>query len=122
MRGVGIDLVEVARIRESMANPRFLSRYFGGEERSLFTGAHAAERAAANFAAKESFAKALGIGVRGFSLHEVQILRNGLGAPYIKLSGEAERIAKERGLCFFCSLTHTKEYAQAIVIAEEAAE
>lgn len=48
------------------------------------------ETIAANFAAKEAFAKALGTGVRGFSLNEVSVLRGELGAPYIKLAGNAK--------------------------------
>lgn len=119
MMGIGIDLVEVARIQKSMEHPRFLLRFFGGEERALFKGAHAAERAAANFAAKEAFVKSLGTGIRGFDLTEVQILRDELGAPYFSFSGDAARMVKMRGLSFLCSLTHTKEYAQAIVIAQE---
>lgn len=119
MKGVGIDLVEVARIKNSMENPRFLTRFFGAEERALFKGEHAAERAAANYAAKEAFGKALGIGIRAFALSEVQVLRDNLGAPYFSFSGDAARMVKARGLSFLCSLTHTKEYGQAIVIAQE---
>lgn len=117
MSGVGIDLIEVARIRKSMENPRFTARIFGKEEQKLLTGAHAAERAAANYAAKEAFGKALGTGISGFSLCEVEVLRDALGAPYLSLSGKAAEIAAARGLRFLCSLTHTADYAQAIVIA-----
>lgn len=119
---VGIDLVEIHRIAKSMENPRFLTRVFGPSERELFcaprgAGPRGVERAAANFAAKEAFGKALGTGVRGFALAEVETLRDDQGAPYLKLSGRAAEIARQRGLRFAVSLTHTKEYAQAIVIA-----
>ena len=117
MMRVGIDLVEIRRIAKSMENPRFLTRVFGLSERELFCGRRGAERAAANFAAKEAFGKALGTGVRGFALAEVETLRDGQGAPYLKLSGRAAALAKARGLRFSVSLAHTKEYAQAIVIA-----
>lgn len=117
MKGVGIDLIEVARIRRSMENPHFISRVFSEEEQKLFTGVHAAERAAANYAAKEAFSKALGTGVVGFSLHEVEVLRDALGAPYLKFSGKAAEIVRERRLRFLCSLTHTADHAQAIVIS-----
>lgn len=116
---VGIDLVEVERIQKSLENPRFLTRVFGLAEQALFCGAPQRqwERAAANFAAKEAFAKALGTGIRGFSLTEVETLRRESGEPYLSLSGKAAELAK--GLRFSVSLTHVKEYAQAIVIAEE---
>ena len=70
---------------------------------------------AANFAAKEAFSKALATGIRGFSLNEISVLRDGLGAPYIKLSGKALEAAK--GLRFKVSITHTKTVASAIVLA-----
>lgn len=75
------------------------------------------ETIAANFAAKEAFSKALGTGIRGFSLTEVSVLRNELGAPYFVFSGEAEKIVRERGLQFSVSLTHTDELAAAFVVA-----
>lgn len=115
----GIDLVEIQRIRNSMQNPRFMTRVFSEAERELFARrGMRAETVAANFAAKEAFGKALGTGIRGFSLDEVSILRDELGAPYFALTGRAEAIARERGLCFSVSLTHTAEYAVAFVVAQ----
>lgn len=119
MSGVGIDLVEISRIQKSMQNPRFIARVFGVSEQKLLTGPRAGERAAANFAAKEAFGKALGTGIAGFSLCEVETLRDERGAPYLQLSGKAARIARERGLRFTVSLTHAQEYAAAVVIAEK---
>ena len=71
--------------------------------------------AAADWAAKEAFSKALGTGVRGFELNEVSCLRDELGAPYLVLTGKAKQAAE--GLAFSVSLTHTAELASAIVIA-----
>lgn len=118
MSRIGIDLVEISRIEKSMKNPRFTARVFGISERALFCGKRAFERAAANFAAKEAFGKALGTGIAGFSLSEVETLRDPAGAPYLKLSGRAAAIARERGLRFSVSLTHTESYAAAVVLAE----
>lgn len=78
-----------------------------------------AESVAANFAAKEAFSKALGTGVRGFSLNEVSVLRDESGAPFFAFSGNAERIVKERKLGFSVSLSHTKNMACAMVVAYE---
>ena len=75
------------------------------------------ETMAANFAAKEAFAKALGTGVRGFALGEVAVLRDSLGAPYFALSGRAKELAEGRGPAFSVSLTHTDELAAAFVVA-----
>ena len=75
------------------------------------------ESYAGAFCAKEAFAKALGTGVRGFSLCEVQILHDEYGAPNFSLSGNAQKIATEKGLEFSLSITHTDTIAMASVIA-----
>ena len=117
MYSVGIDLVEIARIRKGCENKRFIDRVFSPAEKELFCGERMRyDSLAGNWAAKEAFSKALGTGVRDFLLTEVEILRDELGAPYIRLTGNAACRAAERGLCFSVSITHTKELAQAIVI------
>lgn len=120
MLSVGIDMVEIARIKKSIQNERFIDRVYGENEREEFKlrNAHARSFAAA-FAAKEAFSKALGTGIRGFSLYEVQLVHDSLGAPRLHLSGSALEIANSRGLDFAVSVTHTDEYATAVVIADK---
>ena len=114
----GIDLIKIERIEKSIRSPRFLARVFSAEEIALFRRrGMRPETMAANFAAKEAFAKALGTGVRGFALGEVAVLRDSLGAPYFALSGRAKELAEGRGLAFSVSLTHTDELAAAFVVA-----
>ena len=116
----GIDLVEIKRIQQSIRHPRFLTRVFSDEERQLFREkANCVRTIAANFCAKEAFSKALGTGIRGFALAEVSVLGDSLGAPYFSLSGKAREIAEQRKLKFSVSLTHTEEYAAAVVVAWE---
>lgn len=118
---VGIDLVEIGRIKKSMKNPRFCSRVLGSTEYSqLKMRGFSAQSVAASFSAKEAFSKAIGTGLSGFSLGEVELLRTCDGKPWLKLSGSALEIAKQRNLRFSVSVTHTKEYAAAVVIGEEA--
>lgn len=113
---VGIDTVEIARIEKSLMIPGFKERAFSAEEIEIIESkGNPTQSYAANYAAKEAFSKAIGTGIRGFSLTEVSILRNTLGAPYIVLSGRAEELAKD--LSFTVSLTHTRKDASAIVIA-----
>jgi len=113
----GVDMVEIERIRRCMAGEHFCERVFSPAERKYFMAkADPAPSAAADFAAKEAFAKALGTGLRGFALCEVEALRDEAGAPYFRLSGEAERAAKRRGASFSLSLTHTDKTACAFVI------
>lgn len=115
---IGIDSVEIERVEKSLLIHGFKEKVFSAEEiAELETRGGKAESYAADFAAKEAFSKALGTGIRGFSLNEISVLRDELGAPYIKLSGRAEEAAK--GLSFTVSITHTRTTASAAVIAYE---
>lgn len=115
MLKTGIDLVSIKRIENSIKNPRFLQRIFSKEENLLFSQKNfKAETIAVNFAGKEAFSKALGIGFRQFSFKEVEILRDELGAPFIRLSGKAKELAK--GYFISISLTHTDDDAGAVVV------
>ena len=114
---VGLDMVEIKRIQKSMALPRFLEKVFSLAERELFASrSFSPQTVAANFCAKEAFSKAIGTGIRGFSLDEVSLLRDELGKPYLVLEGSAKEITDSLGLSFSVSVTHTKEYASAVVI------
>ncbi len=116
----GIDLVEIRRIQQSLEHPRFLTRVFSDAERELFREKRfSVQTIAANFCAKEAFSKALGTGIRGFAFTEVSVLRDSFGAPYFSFTGKAKEIAEQRRLTFSVSLTHTEEYAAAVVTALE---
>jgi holo-[acyl-carrier protein] synthase len=112
---VGIDLVEVSRVAKSLDRPHFMERVFSKEEIALCqTKPNPVESLSARFCVKEAFAKAIGTGVRDFKLNEVSTLNDALGCPYVVLSGKAKAIAE--GLEVSVSITHTKEYASAVVI------
>ncbi len=116
----GIDLVEIKRIKKSMENPRFLLRILGPSEYAqLELRGFPVQSVAASFSAKEAFSKALGTGMRGFSLGEVELLREENGRPYFQLRGSALKIVQKRKIVLQVSVTHTKEYASAVVIGEE---
>lgn len=113
---VGLDTVEIARIEKSFEINSFFEKVYSPAERDfLGKKKNPYPSAAANFAAKEAFAKALGTGIVGFSLDEVSVLRDNNGAPYLELYGRAKELA--RGYKFTVSLTHTSTLASAIVIA-----
>jgi len=113
----GIDIIEIDRIKKSLKNPRFLSRLFSAQELKFFIskGLNPAT-IAANFAAKEAFSKAMGSGFRGFSLNEVSILRDSVGAPYITLSGNAKKVMMNEKFKISVSLSHCRAYASAVVL------
>ena len=127
MYSVGIDMVECSRIEKAMKSLRFAQRVFGPGELAFLRergypdgpGRRWIETAAAGFCAKEAFGKAMGTGVRGFRLFEVELLREKNGRPVLRLTGSAAALAE--GKNFAVSVTHTKEYASVVVLAEEAA-
>jgi holo-[acyl-carrier protein] synthase len=114
-RGLGVDMLEINRIEKSALNPRFLSRVFGERELAIYKArGNPASFLAANFCAKEAFSKAIGTGVRVFELKDVQLLRDELGKPYLELSGKAKDLSGN--MDFEVSVSHTKEYAIAVVV------
>lgn len=116
----GTDLIEIDRIKKSCQSRRFCERVYSEKELTLFSQKkNPYESMAANWAAKESFGKCLGTGVEGFGLNEVSCLRDERGCPYLELTGNAQKIAGERGLEFSVSLSHIKNIATAVVIAYE---
>lgn len=117
-RGLGIDLVEIERIKKSIGNPHFLTRWFGGRELAEYESRGLRPSyIAANFCAKEAFSKAIGTGIRGFELREVELLRDELGKPYLVFSGGAAELVRNLGLEFETSISHTAKYSVAVVAA-----
>jgi holo-[acyl-carrier protein] synthase len=126
--GVGVDAVDVARFRRVLERrPSFARRCFTDSEQADAGGsADVAQSLAARFAAKEAVMKALGTGIGGFALTDVEVCRTtGKGAtrhaPFLRLHGSAAEIAGARGAgSFHLSLTHTDGVAIAFVVAEQA--
>jgi holo-[acyl-carrier protein] synthase len=101
---------------------KFLQRVFSdGEISYCEKHVQAAVNYGARFAAKESFVKALGIGLgRGIKLKEIEVVNDKKGKPDLVLRGEAKaQIEKRKIVKVHLSLTHTKSYASAIVLLEK---
>ena len=119
--GIGTDLCRNARMEKGLASPAFLRRVYGPVERAMLDGRTGIARlsgAAANFAAKEAFLKAAGVGIGAFAMADIQVLRRESGAPYYRLSGTAAQFLADRGLAAHLSLTHEGEYALAFAVLE----
>lgn len=112
----GIDLIEIERIEKALEKDGFKSRVYGENELKELERKRTESYAAA-FCAKEAFSKALGTGISGFSFHEVEMLHDEKGKPYFLLSGKAKQLADSLKLDFSLSITHTKDYAAAMVTA-----
>ena len=121
--GTGIDIAEVARIRQSIERfgRRFLERIFtAGEIRYCDSKANRFERYAARFAAKEAAMKALGTGwSQGVRWQDCEVARLPGGRPTIQFHGKAADFAAKLGANRAAlSLSHTREQAIAHVILE----
>ncbi len=120
--GIGTDLCEVARVEKSLQRTAFLQGVYSAQEQQLILshrGKASAETAAANFAAKEAFLKACGLGLGGFPLAEIGVLRRESGAPYYALEGTAARWLETHRLTIHLSLTHEKGLACAFAVLEQ---
>jgi holo-[acyl-carrier protein] synthase len=116
LAGVGVDLVDVARVRS------LLARHSAAEKR-LFTDAERrycrgfgdpVPRFAARVAAKEAVGKALGTGILVW--REVEVASG--GRPAVRLHGRTAAAARARGvLKVDLSLSHTDTQAIAVAVA-----
>jgi holo-[acyl-carrier protein] synthase len=79
------------------------------------------QRFAARFAAKEAFFKALGTGYRyGMAFHEIEVMNDELGKPYIVLHGKVKEYLEKEGVSIIhLTISHVKEMASAFVILEK---
>ena len=90
--GVGIDITEIERIKKILEKDGFIERFFTENEAQDFAERKfSPQTVAGTFAAKEAASKALGTGIRGFNLKDVEVLHNSLGAPYLRLHRDAEK-------------------------------
>lgn len=116
--GIGNDIIEVERIRDSLAShgEKILNRLLTQREKEYCLSMHdPAIRFAGRFAAKEAVAKALGCGFgKELSWHDVEIINNADGAPEVILSPAANaHFATPRMLV---SISHSRDYASAVAI------
>ncbi len=112
---VGVDLIEIERVRRALERPRFRERCFTEAERAYCDSrANPAESYAARFAGKEAVGKALGCGVR-FTWREVEIV--GRPKPGVRLTGRTAAFAERVGAgTIDLSMTHSRELAAAIAV------
>lgn len=119
--GIGNDIVEMERISKSVLKPRFLEKYFTEKEIMLFLERNEnIEIIAGNFAVKESVSKVFGTGIRGFSLKDIEVLRDELGKPFVILHNQAKNIAENMKINnLHVSISHSKKYAVGFAVGED---
>jgi holo-[acyl-carrier protein] synthase len=122
--GIGVDIVEVGRVKELLARyrDRFVRRVFTeAEARYAGRSVREAERLAGRFAAKEAVLKAFGTGKsHGILWRDVETVRGAMGKPEVRLYGKALNYMKELGgNRIHVSITHDGGKAVAFVIIED---
>ena len=114
IKGIGIDLIELNRIKKAVErNSSFSERILTESELveyRLLNGNRSVEFLAGRFAAKEAYAKARGTGIGKLSWHDIAVKKTPGGAPYIETSNEDEQI--------HISISHTRQHAVAQIIIE----
>ena len=123
IRGIGVDLVSIARVAELMERrgDAAVARFFTPAEAERCRASKSAtESFAGRFAAKEAFFKALGTGWGlGGRWTEVEVVSAPTGAPSLRLTGRAAEAAAEQGVSrIHLSITHTDDSAAAFVVLE----
>ena len=116
---VGVDLIEIGRIRRALDRPRFRERCFTAAEREYCEARpNPAQHYAARFAGKEAVGKALGFGVaRAWAWQEIEIA--GRPKPAVMLSGRLAAWAEKLGAGGIdLSMTHSRELASAVCVVE----
>ena len=125
--GVGIDLIDVDRIARvnDKYGEKFVARTLSTEEKEIFDKIETKNKKdnflAKRFSAKESFLKALGIGLgRGIEFSDISITNDVYGKPEINLSKKAkniiENLYKSTKINFIISMTDEKNLVNTVTI------
>lgn len=112
---LGIDIIKVDRIRDTLARfgARFTRRVLTPAEQRYVRDRP--ETMAGRWAAKEAVSKVLGLGVRGIGWRDIEIERLPTGQPAVRLHGRAAERADQLGMeRIAVSISHEADYAVAI--------
>ena len=119
MTTVGVDLIEIERVRRALERPRFRERCFTAAEQAYCDSRpNPAQHYAARFAGKEAVGKALGFGVaRLWAWQDIEIA--GRPKPGVALSGRVGAWAEKIGAgAIDLSMTHSRELATAVCVVD----
>jgi holo-[acyl-carrier protein] synthase len=128
IHGLGTDICDVRRIRESVARhgERFAEKVLSEAELAVYRrrGARWPERGlrylATRFSAKEAFSKAIGLGMRmPMTWRNCEIANLPSGQPVIVLHGALKAWFEAQGLTAHVTLTDETDYAASFVVVEK---
>ena len=117
--GIGNDIIEIERIEKAISKEGFKNKVYTQKElENIKKRGDRVETYAGIFSAKEAISKAIGTGVREFSLTDLEILNDDLGKPYVAVSEKLDKIIKDKKEDYQIeiSISHSKKYATAVAI------
>ena len=117
--GIGNDIIEIERIEKAISKEGFKNKIYTQRElENIEKRGNRTETYAGIFSAKEAISKAIGTGVREFSLTDLEILNDDLGKPYVVVSEKLDKIikSKKEDYQIEISISHSKKYATAMAI------
>ena len=127
--GIGTDICDIRRLRATLERrgDRFAEKVLGEREIEVYRARRARVEArgisylATRFSAKESFSKAIGLGIHmPMTWRACEILNLPSGQPVIRLSGALADWFAERGLSAHVTVTDETDYAASFVVVERA--
>ena len=122
--GIGVDVVDNNRIKPLIRKNLFLKRTFAKSEIKISNNIiNKTNFFAKRFAAKESFAKALGTGFRNnLNFRDIEILNDKIGKPYYlksrKINEAIYKRFKIKKYNLFLSISDEKDYSIAFTILQ----
>ena len=120
--GIGTDVVNINRIKNSLKNKKFINRLFNKNEiKKCNAQINKANCYAKRFAAKEAFSKAIGTGIsKGINFDEIIVYNIKSGKPGIRLLGNTKKVVNKiinkKKINIFLSLSDDKPFAVATVV------
>ena len=117
--GIGNDIIEIERIEKAISKEGFKNKVYTQRElKNIKKRGDRVETYAGIFSAKEAISKAIGTGVRKFSLTDLEILNDDLGKPYVVVSKKLDKIikSKKEDYQIEISISHSKKYVIAMAI------
>ena len=117
--GIGNDIIEIERIEKAISKEGFKNKIYTQRElKNIEKRGNRTETYAGIFSAKEAISKAIGTGVREFSLTDLEILNDNLGEPYVVVSEKLDKIlkTKKEDYQIEISISHSRKYATAMAI------
>ena len=123
--GIGVDIVDNKRFKKLIKDNKFINRIFSKKE--IFASKKTLNKInffSKRFAAKESFAKALGTGFRNkLNFKDIEILNDKLGKPFYLINNKIKQIIKKNkkiaNFELFLSISDEKDYSVAFTIIQK---